>query len=282
MWVETQRPYLVMGLLDYDSIAYAIGERIVEFGGRVIYTAQNERMSRIFLDRRARAEARAREDLDVRYCDVTSEKEIATLFANLGPLAGVVHSIAFANPRTCLGEEFHTDAIEDILFSYRVSSISFARILFHAAPHLAPGGAALAMTFDTSRVYPFYNWMGVHKAALEAIVRALARRHGRDQIRVNAISSGPLHSKAASKIPGFGKLDAIWNRSSPLLWDTIADRREVANAAVFLLGPLSRKITGQTLYVDGGASIIGGDLQDFERASESGVGDQTSRSSERY
>jgi meromycolic acid enoyl-[acyl-carrier-protein] reductase len=126
----------------------------------------------------------------------------------------------------------------------------------------------VALTFDTSRVYPFYNWMGVHKAALEATTRALARRHGKDLVRVNAVSAGPLASMAASKIPGFGKLDTIWGASSPLPWDTVADKQEVADAVAFLLGPLSRKITGQILYVDGGAGIVAGELQPFELAPE--------------
>ena len=264
MILNTEHPYVVMGLLDYDSIAYAIGEKIAALGGRVIYTAQSERMSRIFLERGARTAARAREDLDVRYCDVTVDAEIQALFAGTGPIAGVVHSIAYANPKTCLGEEFHTAAVDDVLLSYRISAVSFAQVLRHAVPRIPGGGAAVALTFDTSRVYPFYNWMGVHKAALEAATRALARRHGKDRVRVNAVSAGPLASKAASKIPGFGKFDAIWNAASPLPWDPVADKEAVANAAAFLLGPLSRKITGQILCVDGGASIVAGELQSFE------------------
>ena len=266
--LNNERPYVVMGLLDYDSIAYAVGERIAALGGRVIYTALNERMSRIFLERSAREAVRARDDMDVRYCDVTVDAEIAALFAGTGPVAGVVHSIAYANPKTCLGEELHTDAVEDILLSYKISAVSFARVVRHAVPQMPGGGAAVALTFDTSRVYPYYNWMGVHKAALEATTRALARRHGRDLVRVNAVSAGPLASMAASKIPGFGKLDTIWGASSPLPWDTVADKQEVANAVAFLLGPLSRKITGQTLTVDGGASIVAGELQPFEKAPE--------------
>lgn len=261
---NNDKPYVVMGLLDYESIAYAVGQRIAALGGRVIYTALNERMSRLFLERSARAASREREDMDIRYCDVMVDAEIQALFDSIGPVAGVVHSIAYANPKTCLGEEFHTTAVEDILQSYQISAVSFARVLRHAAPHMPAGGAAVALTFDTSRVYPFYNWMGVHKAALEALTRALARRHGRDLVRVNAVSAGPLASKAASKIPGFGKLDHIWAASSPLPWDTTADKVAVADAVAFLLGPMSCKITGQILYVDGGASIVAGELQPFE------------------
>jgi enoyl-[acyl-carrier protein] reductase I len=86
-------------------------------------------------------------------------------------------------------------------------------------------------------------------------------------VRVNAVSAGPLYSKAASRIPGFGKLDKIWSASSPLEWDTHADKQEVAHAVAFLLGTYSRKITGQVLRVDGGASVVAGELMDFERGS---------------
>jgi len=258
--------YLVMGLLDTDSIAYAIGRALESFGARVLYTAQNERMKDLFLNRGGRLTDAELAAMDIRFCDVTVEEELTALFKGLpGPLAGVVHSIAYANPRTCLGEEFHTAALADLTQAFHISCVSLASVARHAVPRMSGGGALVALSFDTTRVYPYYNWMGVNKAALEALVRALARRHGRDGVRVNAVSAGPLYSKAASRIPGFGKLDQLWKTSSPLQWDPHGDKQEVAHAVTFLLGPYAQKITGQILCVDGGASIVAGELMDFER-----------------
>ena len=109
--------------------------------------------------------------------------------------------------------------------------------------------------------------MGVNKAALEAVVKSLARNYGKNKIRVNAVSAGPLTTKAASSIPYFEHLSKTWEQISPLPWDTVEDKIEVANAVVFLIGELSKKITGQTLFVDGGANFIGGTLMDFEKPS---------------
>lgn len=265
--IESNRTYLVMGLLDPDSLAYTIGRTIEDMGGRVIFTVQNDIIKRRFLDRAESLTDDERKAIDFRFCDITDDGQVKTLFEEIGPLAGIVHSIAFANPRTLLNEEFHSDAIDDIKLSHHISCISLATVLRHGGKNLANGGSVVAMTFDTSRIYPFYNWMGVQKAALEALVRALARRHGRDQIRVNAVSAGPLDTKAASKIPGFGGLTELWNKSSPLPWDTTRDKQAVAHAVAFLLGPYAAKITGQTLVVDGGASIVAGQLCEFEHAS---------------
>ncbi|HAS83416.1 MAG TPA: enoyl-[acyl-carrier-protein] reductase FabI [Verrucomicrobia bacterium] len=263
--IEAGKTYLVMGLLDPDSIAYAIGKTIESFGGKVIYTVQNDIIKRRFLDREGALSDEERKTIDFRYCDITDEAQTKQLFSEVGPLAGIVHSIAFANPRTALGQEFHTDAVEDLKTAHHISCISLATVLRLGQANLGEGGSVVAMTFDTSRVYPFYNWMGVQKAALEALVKALARRHGRDLIRVNAVSSGPLETKAASKIPGFSGIETVWSQSSPLPWDTTKDKQAVANAVVFLLSPYAEKITGQTLVVDGGASVVAGQLCDFER-----------------
>jgi enoyl ACP reductase len=263
--IEPGKRYVVMGLLDADSLAYAIGSTIRELGGEVVYTVQNDVFKRRFLDSSKGLSADEQATLEFRFCDITKEEQVKALFEEVGPIAGVVHSIAYANPRTCLGEEFHTDAVDDIMLSHHISCVSLATVARYAVPAMPEGGAMVAMSFDTSHVYPHYNWMGVQKAALEALVRSLARRHGRDRVRCNAVSAGPLFTKAASKIPGFGELTKVWNGSSPLKWDTRADKQAVANAVVFLLGPRSEKMTGQVLTVDGGAALMGGPLLDFER-----------------
>ncbi|MDA0576563.1 MAG: SDR family oxidoreductase [Verrucomicrobia bacterium] len=265
--VEKDKTYVVMGLLDQDSIAYAIGRTIESQGGKVVYTVQNERMKKLFIDsRRSKMTEDERAGLNIRFCDITIQDEVVALFRDIGPISGVVHSIAFANPQTCLGTEFHTDAVDDIKLAHHISCISLATVARFAQPAMAEGGSIVAMTFNTKYVFPFYNWMGVQKAALEALVKALARRHGRDHVRVNAVSAGPLATMAASKIPGFSEMANHWDRASPLPWDPVADKQAVANAVVYMLGQFSKKITGQVLYVDGGASIMGGDLLDHERA----------------
>ncbi len=270
--IEAGKTYVVMGLLDADSLAYAIGNTIRSLGGHVVFTVQNEVFKRRFLDSSRTLSDEDRAALDSRFCDVTVEAQVRDLFAELNNVAGVVHSIAFANPRTCMGEEFHTDALDDIKLSHHISCISLATVARYAVPAMPDGGAMVAMSFDTAHVYPHYNWMGVQKAALEALVRALARRHGRDGVRCNAVSAGPLYTKAASRIPGFGGLTRLWSDSSPLPWDPQKDKQAVADAVTFLLGPRSSKITGQVLTVDGGASIMGGVLLDHERSAERNEG----------
>ncbi len=263
--IERGKLYIVMGLLDSDSIAYAIGKTIEHHGGKVLFTVQNERMKKIFFDRSKKMSDADKQSLDIRYCDVTVEEDLQKFFSSVGEIAGLVHSIAFANPATCLGQDFHTGAIDDLKQAFHISCVSLASVVRHAYSHMKHGGSIVTLTFESRFAFPYYNWMGVNKAALEATVRALARRHGRDSIRVNAVSAGPVATKAAKSIPHFAVLARTWRKISPLPWDVHGEKDEVANAAAFLLGPLSKKITGQTIRVDGGASIMGGELTPEER-----------------
>lgn len=263
--IEQGATYVVMGLLDADSLAFAIGREIERWGGRVIYTVQNERLKRLFLDRSDKLTEQEKAAIRFEFCDVTVDEQVRTLFERIGNIAGVVHSIAYANPKTCLGAEFHTNAYDDLKTAFHISCVSLAAVVRYAQACMPHGGSVVAMTFESRLAFPYYNWMGVNKAALEAVVRALARRHGRDAIRVNAVSSGPLTTKAAKAIPHFAHLARTWQKVSPLPWDIINDKTEVAHLVAFLLGPYSKKITGQVIHVDGGASIVGGDLLPFER-----------------
>ncbi len=266
--IEAGKTYVVMGLLDSDSIAYAIGKAIERGGGKVIYSVQNERMKSIFFDRSKKMTDQEKTSLDIRFCEVTAEEQVRDFFAGLPELAGVVHSIAFANPKTCMGADFHTDALEDLKSAFHISAASLATVTKYAYPKMRHGGSVVALSFASQLAFPYYNWMGVNKAALEAVVRALARRHGRDLVRVNAVSSGPVMTKAAKSIPHFAFIARTWRKASPLPWDVHAEKEEVAHAVAFLLGPYSKKITGQVLHVDGGASVVGGEMLPFERRHE--------------
>jgi enoyl-[acyl-carrier protein] reductase I len=263
--IEKGSTYVVMGLLNTDSIAYAAGKMIEELGGNVIYTVQNERMKRIFFDRGSDLSKAERDAMRIEYCDVTIENEVRNLFEKIGEIDGLLHSIGFANPKTCLGDTIYTNAFEDIKQGFHISCASLATVSHFAKEHMKKGGSIVTLSFESQLAFPFYNWMGVNKAGLEALVRALAREYGRDLVRVNAISAGPLATKAAKSIPHFAHLSRTWKKISPLPWDVVADKQEVANSVVFMLGKYSKKITGQTLYVDGGANNVGGALLPHEK-----------------
>ncbi len=264
--IKKDGTYVVMGLLNTDSIAYATGKKIEELGGNVIYTVQSERMKKVFFDRGCPDLPKETKDaMTIKYCDVTSEDEVRNLFNDIGDIDGLVHSIAFANPKTCLGNQMHTSSFEDVKLGFHISCVSLSTVAQYAQEHMPNGGSIVTISFASQLAFPFYNWMGVNKAALEALVRALARELGREHVRVNAISAGPLATKAAKSIPHFAHLAQTWKRISPLPWDAVNDKGEVAKSVIFLLGDYSTKITGQTLYVDGGASVVGGELLKHEK-----------------
>ena len=263
--IEKGKTYVVMGLLDPGSIAWYVGETIRKFGGRVVYTMQSEMLKAVCLDESPKLTAEERNALEIKFCDVTEDAQVEAVFRDLGPVAGVVHSIAYANPRLLLGKNPHTSAYKEIMKAHHISTVSLATAVRYAQPVMTEGGSVVTLSFDPLHAFAYYNWMSVNKAGLEALVRVLARSHGKDRIRVNAVSAGPLQTMAASKIPGFIENANTWNKSAPIGWDLEAGRQDVANAVAFLLGPYSARITGQVVFVDGGASAVRGDLFDWER-----------------
>ncbi len=252
MLLEGKR-ILVMGLLDTRSFAWAIGQRAAAEGAEVLYTVQNERFRDTLLRRAFKSEGLNVDDFQILPCDVTKDEEITQLFQRIdGPLDGLVHSVAYANPKTCLTDTMFDAPRADALYALEVSAASLVFVAAAAREKFTRGGSIIALTFDSEHVYPNYNWMGVCKAALEAAARYLARDLGPAGVRVNSLSAGPQKTMAATHIPGFSKITDEWPDRSPIGWDVDGDREAVADSALYLLSDLSRRVTGELLHVDGG------------------------------
>ena len=251
------RRLLITGVLDRHSIAFATAARAQELGAEVILTGfgRTKRMT----ERAAGQLPRAAEVLEL---DVNSPEDIEgvrdQLDARWGALDGLLHAVAYAPP-DALGGGFLETPLESALVAYQTSAFSLKALvagllsLLEAAPD---GAGVVGLDFDASIAWPSYDWMGVAKAALEAVTRYLAREVGGRAIRVNLVSAGPIETLAAGGIPGFSQLAEVWSQTAPLAWDT-EDAGPVADAACFLLSPLARAITAEILHVDGGFHAIG-------------------------
>lgn len=245
---------LIMGVANDRSIAWGIARAVHAHGGQVAFTFQGEAL-------RKRVEPLALE-LDstlVLPCDVTSEDQLQAVFATLaeqwGRLDFVVHAIAFSDKEELKGRYVDTTAA-NFAATLHVSCFSFTSICRHAEPLMTDGGSLLTLTyFGAERVMPHYNVMGVAKAALEASVRYLAEDLGRQRIRVNALSAGPLKTLAAAGIGDFRYM-LRWNQlNSPLRRGL--ELEEVGNAGLYLLSDLSTAVTGEVHHVDCGYNIVG-------------------------
>ena len=248
---------VIFGLANKRSIAYGIAQKFAEAGATLVLSYQSERLRKeseqLIEDLGQTGTAKAYQ------CDVANDAEIDALFAQIkdtfGTIHSVVHAVAFAPP-AAIHNDFLLTTRDDFRIAHDISAYSLAALANSAQPLMAEGGSIIALTYlGSTRVIPNYNVMGVAKAALEASVRYLAADLGPQGIRVNAISAGPIKTLAASGIAGFGSKMRHHRDRAPLRKDT--DTGEVADAALFMLSPLSRGITGQVLYVDGGYSIMG-------------------------
>lgn len=243
---------VVMGLAP-QGIAIAIGQQVVARGGRVIYSVQSSRHFDLMKRRGfGPEELHHLEGERVFPCDVTDKGQIQSFFDEIGePVSGLVHCLAFANPKTMLGDSLFEADPEDIASAFDISSASLVHVMKHARRIMVNPSSVVAMTFESERILPGYAWMHHCKAALDAAVRGLAYELGGEGIRVNAISAGPLDTMSAKAVPGFEKVIEPWDKRSPIGWDYNKGRQWIAQAACDLLGSLDG-VTGQVLKVDGG------------------------------
>jgi len=245
---------VVLGVANKWSLAYAISSAFVREGASLYLTYQSERQRETVEELGAELKA-----TKVLPCDVTKQEELDALVEHLKTEApvidAVVHSIAFAN-REDLSRPFLQTSKDGYLLAQEVSAYSLVSVARALSPLMTNGGSITTLTYlGATRVVQNYNVMGVAKAALEACVRYLASDLGPSNIRVNAISAGPVKTTSARGIKDFSKvLDGV-AAIAPLRRNT--DPAEVADAAVFLASNLGRGVTGNTLFVDSGFQIVG-------------------------
>jgi enoyl-[acyl-carrier protein] reductase I len=244
---------VVFGVANHRSIAWAVAERLHAAGAALTITYQNERLGRDVLKLAASLPGTQAVE-----CDAMNEAAVEAAVAAASaqaPLATAVHAIAFAN-RDDLAGEFSRTGQEGFRTALEVSAYTLLPIARAAAARMENGGSIQTLTFHAAdKVYPGYNIMGVAKAALENEVRQLAAEFGARNIRVNAISAGPLNTLAARGISGFTSMAETHAQRAPLKRNITQE--EVGTTALFLASPLASGITGQTIYVDAGYSVMG-------------------------
>jgi len=248
------RKGLIMGVANDHSIAWGIARTLAAHGAEMAFTYQGEAFGR-----RVRPLAESVGSKLLLPCDVTDNDSLDKVFETLtrewGRLDFVVHAIAYSDKNELKGRYVDTTR-ENFLRSMDISCFSFTDIARRAAALMTDGGAMVTLTYEgAQRVMPNYNVMGVAKAALEASVRYLAADLGRDGIRINAISAGPMRTLAGSAI-GDARFVLKWNKTHSALKETI-ELEHVGGAGLYLLSDLSARVTGEIHYVDSGYNIIG-------------------------
>lgn len=245
---------LIMGLANDKSIAWGIAKALADQGAELAFSYQGEALKR----RVEPLAAQVGSDL-LAECDVSDEASIDGLFAAIAQrwdsIDFIVHAIGFSDKEQLRGRYAETTR-DNFLMTMDISVYSFTAVARRAAAMMRPGGSMLTLTYyGAERVMPHYNVMGVAKAALEASVRYLAEDFGKDGIRVNAISAGPIKTLAASGIGDFRYI-LKWNElNSPLRRNV--SQEEVGKSALYLLSDLGSGVTGETHHVDSGYHIVG-------------------------
>lgn len=246
---------IIFGVANKRSIAWATALALHEQGARLAFTYQGDRL-------KENVESLTNESIPDSLlfpCDVTKQEEVDETFKRVGEqferLDFLIHSIAFA-PREALGGEYLDTSREAFLTALEISAYSLPQLARAAAPLMTEGGSIVTMSYyGAEKVVAGYNVMGVAKAALEASTRYLAKDLGHRNIRINAISAGPIQTLSARGVSDFSTMLKHHAERAPL--GRNVDASEVGNAAVFLCSRLSSGITGEVIYVDCGYNIMG-------------------------
>ncbi len=248
------KKYLILGVANERSIAWGITQALVQNGAEVALTYLNEA-----LEKRVRPLAESIGCEHVLPCDAQKDEDIDAMYAEIekrwGTLDGIVHSIAFANGDD-LKARFSDTSRDGFKLALDVSAYSLIAVAGKGKRLMPNGGSIMTMTYlGSERVVPNYNVMGVAKAALEASVRYLAADLGEQNIRVNAISAGPIKTLAAAGIPHFKDMLNAFAEKAPLKRNVSTE--DVANCALFYLSHLGNGVTGEVTYVDCGFNVMG-------------------------
>ncbi len=247
---------LVFGVANRRSIAWAIAQALAGAGAQLAFTYQGER-----IEAGVRELAGSIGSTLVLPCDVTRDEDLDTVFDTVGKELGgldvLVHSVAYATKADLEGRFVDTSRA-NFLLALDISAYSLTAMVKRAEPLMAKrgGGSVLTMTYlGGERAVPNYNVMGVAKAALDASVRYLASELGGQNIRVNAISAGPIRTLAARSISGFTTMEDHYEKRAPLRRNV--DAAEVGQTALFLCSPAASGITGEVVHVDAGYHVMG-------------------------
>ncbi len=249
------KTFVVMGVANKRSIAWGIARSLHNAGARLVFTYAGERLENSVRELANSLEA---EGTLVLPCDVTSDEKIATCFAEIkeavGTIHGVAHCIAFAKTEELKGEYMNTTR-DGFLLAHNISSYSLTAVAKEARRLMTEGGSIVTLTYlGGERAIKNYNVMGVAKASLDASVRYLAADLGKDGIRVNSISAGPIRTLSAKVIGEFNTILKDIEENAPLRRTTTPE--EVGDTAVFLFSDMSRGITGENIHVDSGYHIL--------------------------
>ncbi len=244
---------MIFGVANKRSIAWACADACLKNGAQLAFTYQGERLKEYIVD--------LTENIDTILipCDVSDQAQVDAAFEAVdkkyGKLDFLIHSIAYA-PRESLEGDFSATSRDAFRTALEISAFSLTQLAFAAQPLMKDGGSIVTMSYyGSEKVVMNYNVMGVAKAALESSVRYLAADLGKNNIRVNAISAGPINTLSARGVKGMGSMLAYVAQRAPLQRNVTAG--DVGNTALFLVSDLSSAITGETIYVDCGFNIMG-------------------------